>query len=53
LVRRALIEYSVAAAVALLFALGALRYCNVRKSYVVASTDEEMLAEADVTAVTE
>jgi hypothetical protein len=49
LVRKALIEYSVAGVVALLFAAGALRYCNIRKSYMVASTDEEMLAEAVVT----
>jgi hypothetical protein len=53
LVRKALIEYSVIAIAALLFAIGAFRYCNVRKSYVVASTDEEILAEADVTPVTE
>jgi hypothetical protein len=53
MVRKALIEYSVAGVVALLFALGALRYCNVRKSYVVASTDEEMFVEAGMTTVTE
>jgi hypothetical protein len=53
LVRKALIQYSVAAIFALLFAGGAIRYCSVRKSYVVASTDEEMLTEADVTTVTE
>jgi len=53
LVRRALIEYSVAAIVALLIGAGAYRYCNIRKSYIAASTDEEMLAGADVTDVTE
>jgi hypothetical protein len=53
LVRKTIVEYSVAALVALLFAGGAVRYCRVRKSYVAASTDEEMLMEADVTSVTE
>jgi len=53
LARKTLTEFSVVAIVALLMAAGAYRYCNVRKSYIAASTDEEMLAGAHVATVTE